>query len=81
MSVGRLVGWLVATLYSSDFTLAFDGAQGIPPFSREETDDTDDTDDTDNTDDTDDTDDTYGTDDTDDMIRFELAGIGRNRQE
>ena len=39
----------------SDFTLAFEDAQVIPPFSREKTVDTDDTDDTDDTGDTDNT--------------------------
>ena len=41
-----------------EVTLAFDDAQVIPPFSREETDDTDDIADTDDTDQTDDIDDT-----------------------
>ena len=56
----------------TNVTLAFEDAQIIPPFSREETDDTDNTDDTDDKDDTedtydtDDTDDTYDTGDTDD---------------
>ena len=49
-----------------DVTLAFEDAQVIQPFSREETDNTDDTDDTDDTDYTDDTDDTDETDDTED---------------
>ena len=35
---------------SSDVTLAFEDAQGIPPFSRKETENKDDTDDTDDTD-------------------------------
>ena len=47
----------------SDFTLAFEDAQVIPPFSREKTVDTDDTDDTDDTGDTDNTDKTDVTDD------------------
>ena len=62
-----LRGWLFIRSFvrrhagdSSDVTLAFEDAQVIQPFSREETDDTVDTDDTD------DTDDTYDTDDTDD---------------
>ena len=50
---------------SSDVTLAFEDAQLILPFSREETDDTDDTNYTEDTDDTDDTDDIDDTDDTD----------------
>ena len=37
---------------SSDVTLALEDAQGIPPFSSEQTDDTDNTDDTDDTEDT-----------------------------
>ena len=41
---------------SSDVTLAFEDAQVIQPFSREETDARDDTDARDETDDTDDTD-------------------------
>ena len=54
---------------SSEYTLAFEDAQVIPPFLRAETDNTDDTNDTDDTDDepvTDYTDDTNDTDDTDD---------------
>ena len=57
---------------SSDVTLAFEDAQGIPPFSKEETENTDDIDDTDDRDDEDDTDDTDYTDDTD----FLRTGIG-----
>ena len=57
--------------WQSDVTLAFEDAQVIPPFSREETGDTDnieDTYDTDDTDDTDYTDYTEDTDDTDDTV-------------
>ena len=42
---GRLVGWLQCWA-DTYVTLAFEDAQVIPPFPREETDDTDDTDDT-----------------------------------
>ena len=41
----RSVGWLQRWA-DTNVTLAFEDAQVIPPFSREETDDTDDTDDT-----------------------------------
>ena len=50
-SVGRSIGQLQRWADTS-VTLAFEDAQVIPPFSREETDDTDNTDDTDDTDDT-----------------------------
>ena len=54
---GKLVGWLVGLLLQrwtdTKVSLAFEDAQVIQPFSREETDDTDDRDDKDDTDDTD----------------------------
>ena len=53
----------------TNVTLAFEDAQAILPFYREDTDDTDDIDDTDETDYTDDTDDTG-------CYRLEYAGIG-----
>ena len=61
---------------SSDVTLAFENAQVIHPFARDETDssdDTDDTDDTDNIDDADDTNDTDDKDDTDDTNHIDDA--------
>ena len=64
---------------SSDDTLAFEDAQIIPPFSREETaftDETDYTDETDDTIDTDDTDDTDDNDNIDDIDDTKLAGNG-----
>ena len=68
---------------SSDVTLAFEDAQFIPPFSREETDDKDVTDTTDDTDDTADTDYTDDTDDTDYTGWYMLvyAGMCWNRLE
>ena len=55
-----LVSWLVGCLLQrwgdTNVTLAFECAQVIPPFSREETDDTENTADTYDTDDTDYTD-------------------------
>ena len=75
---GSIFAWLFGRLFgcpagdSYDVTLAFEDAQVIQTFSREETDNTDHTDDTDDTydtdamDDTDVTDDTNDTDDTDD---------------
>ena len=50
-SVGLSVGWWQRSA-DTNATLAFEDAQVIQPFSREETDDTDNTDDTDDTDDT-----------------------------
>ena len=44
--VGRLIGWSQRWA-DTNITLAFEDAQVIPPFSREETDDTYDTYDTD----------------------------------
>ena len=58
--LGQLVGWSVGRSVGrlqcwaeTNVSLAFEDAQVIPPFSREETDDTDNTDDTEDTDDTD----------------------------
>ena len=79
--VGRLQRWA-----DTNVTLAFEDAQVIPPFSREETDDTDTTDDTDDTyytyytddtDDTNDTDDTIDTTDTDDTDDTDDTGWNR----
>ena len=55
-----LVGWLVGRLQrwaDTNVTWAFEDAQVIPPFSKEETYDTDNTNDKDDIDDTDDSDD------------------------
>ena len=52
-----VVGCWLQRWADTNVTLAFEDAQVIPPFSREETDDTDDTGNTDDTYDTDDTDD------------------------
>ena len=48
MAVSCLQRWA-----DTNVTLAFEDAQVIPPFTREETDDTNNSDDTDDTDDTD----------------------------
>ena len=58
---------------SSDVTLAFEDAQAIPPFSREETKNNDDSDDSDDIDDTDYTDNKYDTDDTDDTDNTDVT--------
>ena len=60
---GLFVGLL--RMADTNVILAFEDAQVIPLFSREEIDDTDNTDDTDEADDTSDTDDTDDTVDTD----------------
>ena len=79
---GRLVGWSSQRWADINVTLAFEDAQVIPPFSREETEHTDDTDDTDDTDEICDTDDTDDTDDTGiGRNRRDYAGIGWNRVE
>ena len=64
---GRLVGWSSQRWADINVTLAFEDAQVIPPFSREETEHTDDTDDTDDT--------GIG------RNRWDYAGIGWNRVE